>query len=523
MAILTQVAAEMCEEIGGPIEPMDDEIARFVETTDLILARRPGQTAADFLRRLERLVLARRKPRGGGLASLPGMGEASTWAKRVVADLKACAMGDLDPAELDRGVILEGPPGCGKTSLARAIADDAGVPFVAASLQDWQGAKDGHLGTTLGAMRETFAEARASAPCVLLVDEIDSLGDRERFGANHRDYSRQVVNGFLEQLDGALGRHGILVVGCTNDASGLDPAITRSGRLERAVRVSLPDREAFPAIFRRHLGDALPGVDLAPLAEAAYARAASGADVERWCRSARGAARGERRPMVVEDLLAEVGEPPPPLTGEDLRLAAVHEAGHAVAYLACGPRVLIEVALEQRGGKLGYTRIDPAELDRGSHFVTRSNLRRKLRALLAGRAAEREILGEVSGGCGGADNSDLAEATRLATAAVATFGLGANENQVLWHRLRSVEDSDRLLAANPEIRVRVEALLAAAFADARRLIVLLKPAVIAIADALAERRHLFGVEVGAIVVCHRDTIGAAARGPGDHRAEEANP
>lgn len=424
------------------------------------------------------------------------MGLATEWAARIVEDLRACRAGDLDAAELDRGAVLEGPPGCGKTSLARAIADSADVPFVAASLQEWQGARDGHLGTTLGAMRETFAEARRLAPCVLLVDELDSLGDRGRFNARHRDYSRQVVNCFLEQLDGALGRSGIVVIGCTNDASTLDGAILRAGRLERLIRVPLPDEIGLQAIFRHHLGEALPDVDVPELARIAHARRAAGADVERWCRSARGTARRARRPMVLEDLQTEVGPAPPSPSRRELWLACVHEAGHALAYLAIGPDVLGSVRIRFEGGSLGCTQAWPTGC---GLFVTRPLLLGQLRALLAGRAAEIEVLGEASSGSGGADDCDLALATRLATAAVASMGLDDHPHALLWQQVGSAVGADGVLARDPGIRSRVATLLNAAIEDARGLLRERRDSVIAVAEALMNRGQLEADEVVALL------------------------
>ncbi|MDT8292269.1 AAA family ATPase, partial [Roseomonas mucosa] len=414
----------------------------------------------------------------------------------IVEDLRACRAGDLDAAELDRGAVLEGPPGCGKTSLARAIADSADVPFVAASLQDWQGARDGHLGTTLGAMRETFEEARRLAPCVLLVDEMDSFGDRNRFHAVHRDYSRQIVNGFLEQLDGALGRSGIVVIGCTNDASGLDPAILRAGRLERLIRVPLPDETGLQAIFRRHLGEALLDTDLSEMARTAHARRAAGADVERWCRSARGTARRARRPMVVDDLQVEVGTAPPHPSHQDLWLACVHEAGHALGYLSLGPGVLESVCIRPESRSLGFTQ---ARIPTDRTFVTRKILLGQLRALLAGRAAEIEVLGEASSGSGGTDGSDLAVATRLTVMAVAAMGLDDHPHALLWQPIGSASTADDVLARDGEIRSRAAALLNTAMEDARRLVQEHLEGTVVVAEALMQRNRLDAEEVASLL------------------------
>ncbi|WP_161993602.1 AAA family ATPase [Muricoccus nepalensis] len=497
--LLIRLAVDVCSSATDPIEAIPDDLIRFLQPSDLLFSRRPGQSAADFFRRVAATIKGKQTPSGPGLETLPGMGEASHWAHRLVQDLKGCVAGDLPASELDRGCVLEGPPGCGKTSLARAIAMSAGVPFLAASLQDWQGSKEGHLGSLLGAMAATFAEARRLAPCVLLIDEIDGIGDRSRFDARHRDYSRQVVNALLEQLDGSHTRKGIVVIGATNDATVLDPAILRPGRLERVIRVLLPDADGLAQILRHHLRGELRDEDLLPLAAVAYGRGASGADVERWCRVARATARRSGRPMVLDDLVAEIGEPPPPLSPGDLRRAAVHEAGHAVAYLGCGDGVLIDVQVQGDLGSPCRTMTRKDALGEGTVFLTGGAIQNRLRALLAGRAAELEVLGDISGGSGGSPTSDIAAATRLAVVAVAALGLDGHAHAVLWHRVERDGDADRLLRDHPDIRERVAALLSRSMAAACCLIAENRAAVLTVADALASRGRLTGEEVACLV------------------------
>lgn len=494
--LATEVARRFSIDPCAQVEPITDDVLRHVQPSDLDVAWRHGQTSDAYLRRVERLVRGRQKTGGAGLETLPGLGKATEIGLRIAADLSDFARGRLDASELDRGIVLQGPPGCGKTSFAKALASTAGVPFIAASLQDWQGTKDGHLGTLLGAMRATFDDARRRAPCVLLVDEIDGFGDRSTFHARHRDYSRQVVNAFLEQLDGASARPGVFVIGCTNDASGIDPAILRPGRLEQVVSILLPDAEALAKIFRVHLGQALPDADLKPLADVAHQRRATGADVERWCRTARGTARGQRRPMELQDLVAEVGEPPPLLSASARWRFAIHEAGHAVACLACGSGILQEVRVGLSAASGNVTRYDVEQLIGEGAVLTRRPLRRHLRALLAGRAAEAELLGESSSGAGGPEGSDLAMATAVAAKAVASWGFGGS---LVWHPIDHPRDVPALLARAPHVQGEVSVMLADAQADAVRLIRRMRVAVLAVADALIEREHLKAEEVERIV------------------------
>lgn len=483
-----------------------DELGALLTPNSILLGHRAGQRAHTFLRRLADLVLGRRSRSTIGfdradviLEQLHGLGEAGEWALRAAADLRDHAAGRLAWSEVDRGIVIAGPPGSGKTTLARALANTAGVPFICASLPERQGDRDGHLGTLLGAMRRTFDEARAVSPCVLLIDEIDSFGDRALFHRNHRGYSVQVVNVFLEQLDGAAGRSGVLVIGACNDASRLDPAITRAERLARVAQIQLPNAEALARIFRHHLGNALADGDLAGVALAAEALRAAGADVERWCRGARRRARTERRGMTLADVVAEVGPPPPDLTPEERCRIAIHEAGHAVAYAAIGPEMLRRVSVSWTGQTGGMTEVHPAGYMLPRLTLTRSELRRRLRALLAGRAAELELLGEVSGGAGGTIGSDLAAATRLAALAVGSLGLAEHPEELVFRGGADLLEKAESLGLDPDLRARVAALLRECHDDARRLISLNRCTVERLAEALLRRGYLNGAEALEII------------------------
>ncbi|WP_301589663.1 AAA family ATPase [Sabulicella glaciei] len=357
--------------------------------------------------------------------------------------------------EIDRGAVLVGPPGTGKTSLARAVAASAGLPLVASSLQQWQGARDGHLGTLLGAMQATFTQARRAAPSILLIDEIDSFTARTELPAHHRDYSTQVVNGLLELLDGALSREGVVVLGTCNDATHLDPAILRPGRLERLLAVPLPDHAGLVALLRQ----AAAPLHFAPeeveaLAVAALGRRATGAAVELWARDARRRARAERRPLAVADFQAAIGPPPPPWPEDDLLRIALHEAGHAVVAAVLEPDLLGDTRLAREPAELGDEgvrgfvawRLDDALAQ--PLVLTSPRLRRLLAIKLGGRAAEALALGEVSAGAGGGEGSDLALATATTARAVMMDGLGtpSRGHELVWlgrHGRREMIDALR--------------------------------------------------------------------------------
>ncbi len=471
------------------------DTAPLVTVGDLWLARRPHQDADDYLRRLMDLASQRIAASPLTLDGLHGMDEAVRWGLDVARDLADFARGTLRWRDVDRGAVLVGPTGTGKTTFARALAAQCGVSLVTGSLGQWQGSREGHLGTTLAAMQETFDAARKAAPCILLVDEIDSFGNRATFRNHNRDYAVQVVNGFLEELDGAAAREGVVVVGCCNDAGGIDPAILRPGRLERLINVPIPDQAALAAILRHHLGNELAAADLSRLT--LLGLGSTGAEAERWVRGMRRRARHERRLPTVADLEAELrggGEHPLP---ETTRRVAIHEAGHAVATAVGRPGVLVSATVLANGGHAGQVRWTQPGV--GNPAVTRESLAAVLRELLAGRAAEEELLGAASAGSGGGATSDLATATRLATAAVTALGLDEGGGALVWRGMPDADDLPDLLAARPELARRVGEMLDAAYAEAKALVRRHGGAVSSLAELLAVRQTVSGAEIEFLV------------------------
>ena len=424
------------------------------------------------------------------------MGAATVWANSVLRDVTEIRSGRIGWGALDRGAVLVGPPGTGKTSLVRALAADAGMTLVATSYAAWQAAGEGYLGDVIRTMRATFDQARAAAPAILFSDELDTLGSRRSAstigrGGKRDDWWRAVINSLLEAMDGALGMEGVLVIGATNDMSGLDPAMLRAGRLERHIRVALPDADSLTAIFRVHLGADLLGTDLSSLVLAGLGKA--GADVERWVRAARRRARHADRKMVLDDLWQEVLPQPSSCRDGDFdRIVAVHEAGHCVATALLRPGTVTCASM----AALGESEAATSALQPGSEAMTEAWLADQLAMRLAGRAAELEVLGMVSGGSGGSPTSDLAYATWLATAAEEALGFGRS---LIWRGVPGPETMATTFAMRPELEHRVAARLDAAYEVARLLIRDNLSAVEAVATALLQRRVLTGVEIEALV------------------------
>jgi hypothetical protein len=288
---------------------LDDGLLDGLTPSILGMCYRHGQSVQAFCSRLASALqfatakrrLASSAPRG--LARVPGLSPAvDDWVRSLVRDVADYREGRIGWSEVDRGAVIGGPPGCGKTTLARAMAEEMGVPLILGSQAQWQSC--GHQGDMLKAMRGTFAEARQAAPCLLFLDELDAFSDRRKLSGDNAEYCRQVTNALLAELDGAVSREGVVVIGACNHADLLEPALTRPGRFERVLVLGPPEGDAMEAVLRVHLSGELVDEPLADVAVLAHGM--TGAEAEAAVRAAKRAARVLGRPMLRGDLLLAV-------------------------------------------------------------------------------------------------------------------------------------------------------------------------------------------------------------------------
>ncbi len=326
-------------------------------------------------------------------------------------------------ANMPKGVLLVGPPGTGKTMLAKAVAGEANVPFFSMSGSEFV---EMFVGMGASKVRDLFKQAKEKAPCIVFIDEIDAIGKKRQGNVMGNDEREQTLNQLLTEMDGFEGNNGVIILAATNQPDALDPALTRPGRFDRRVPVELPDLKGREEILKVHakkikLAD---NVDFNKIAR--MASGASGAELANFVNEAALRAVRNGRKIVeeadleesIEVVIAGYQKKNAILTDHEKHIVAYHEIGHAlVAAKQTNSAPVQKITIVPRtSGALGYT----MQVDEGNHYLmTKDELINKIATLTGGRAAEELIFGSITTGA----SNDIEQATKLARAMITRYGM----------------------------------------------------------------------------------------------------
>lgn len=458
-------------------------VGRESSAAALVAAIRRNESASRAVARLIELDRRNRSrapmslPEGPTLSELDGFGAAKDWGLELADDIEAYRRGDLDWSALSAAAILHGQPGTGKTYFAAALARSCRIPIFATSLGQIFGQTPGYLDSIIKGFDQVFSEARAKAPALIFIDELDALPDRATLQGRGRDWWPTVITHFLKLLDES--RHGVVVLAATNMLGRVDTAILRAGRIERHFEIAPPGERELAAIMRHHLGPRLPDSDL--LAVARMARGSTGAQGALIVKSAIAQARRQQRELSVDDLVRQVIHDD--FSADELRRVCVHEAGHAIAAHALGRKV-DHLSTIERGTTGGGVLTDGA-----GRIATRERLEEQCVIALAGRSAEILLLGDASSG----SQRDLEIATGFICAIHGSLGLGES----LSHRAASTHALS--LMADQDFRRLVEEQLRILDTRCTAILTSHLPQLQAVAEALQAKRVMTGDEFLALV------------------------
>ena len=360
-------------------------------------------------------------------------------------------------ATMPKGVLLVGPPGTGKTMLAKAVAGEADVPFFSISGSEFV---EMFVGMGASKVRDLFKQAKEKAPCIVFIDEIDAIGQKRSGGAyGGNDEREQTLNQLLTEMDGFEGNSGVMILAATNRPESLDPALTRPGRFDRRVPVELPDLKGRQEILKVHAKKVRLTDDVNFETIARMASGASGAELAniineaalRAVRDGRKAACEADLEESIETVIAGYQKKNAILTDKEKLAVAYHEIGHAlVAALQTHSAPVQKITIIPRtSGALGYT----MQVEEGNHYLmTREELENKIATLTGGRAAEEIAVGSISTGA----SNDIEQATKLARAMITRYGMSEEFDMVALETLSNQYlggDSSRNCSAETQTRI----------------------------------------------------------------------
>ena len=361
-------------------------------------------------------------------------------------------------ASMPKGILLVGPPGTGKTMLAKAVAGEANVPFFSMSGSEFV---EMFVGMGASKVRDLFKQAKEKAPCIVFIDEIDAIGQKRsggQYGGN--DEREQTLNQLLTEMDGFEGNNGVIILAATNRPESLDPALTRPGRFDRRVPVELPDLKGREAILQVHAKKIKVAEDVDFNKIARMASGASGAELANIVNEAAlRAVRDGRRFATQADLeesievvIAGYQKKNAIMTDEEKKIVSYHEIGHAlVAAMQTHSAPVQKITIVPRtSGALGYT----MQVEEGNHYLmSKAEMENKIATLTGGRAAEEVVFHSVTTGA----SNDIEQATKLARAMITRYGMSDDFDMVALETVNNQYlGGDASLACSAETQAKID-------------------------------------------------------------------
>ncbi|OUQ25722.1 cell division protein FtsH [Flavonifractor sp. An135] len=363
-------------------------------------------------------------------ADVAGEDEAKDSLQEIVDYLHDPSRYQAIGASMPKGILLVGPPGTGKTMLAKAVAGEANVPFFSISGSEFV---EMFVGMGASKVRDLFKQAKEKAPCIVFIDEIDAIGKKRDGQLGGNDEREQTLNQLLTEMDGFEGNTGVIILAATNRPESLDPALTRPGRFDRRVPVELPDLQGREAILRVHARKIKVAEDVDFQQIARMASGASGAELANIVNEAAlRAVRDGRRYATQADLeesievvIAGYQKKNAILTDQEKWTVAYHEIGHALVAARQNNSAPVQkiTIIPRTSGALGYT----MQVEEGNHYLlTKEELENKIATYTGGRAAEEVVFGTISTGA----SNDIEQATKLARAMISRYGMSRDFDMV---------------------------------------------------------------------------------------------
>lgn len=360
-------------------------------------------------------------------------------------------------ASMPKGVLLVGPPGTGKTMLAKAVAGESNVPFFSMSGSEFV---EMFVGMGASKVRDLFKQAKEKAPCIVFIDEIDAIGKKRDGQMNGNDEREQTLNQLLTEMDGFEGNNGVIILAATNRPESLDPALTRPGRFDRRVPVELPDLKGREAILKVHARKVRLADDVDFHTIARMAAGASGAELANIVNEAALRAVRNQRTVVteadleesIETVIAGYQKKNAVLSDQEKKVVAYHEIGHAlVAALQTHSAPVQKITIIPRtSGALGYT----MQVEQGDKYLmTKEELSNKIATFTGGRAAEEIVFGEITTGA----SNDIEQATKIARAMITRYGMSDDFDMVALETVNNQYlGGDASLACSAETQKEID-------------------------------------------------------------------